>query len=130
MDTPFAARLRALREQRGLSQNALAARMGTSASMVLRVERAERAPRDRAWVEDAAAALVLGPDERDDLLVAAGYVPAAVFELGMARHPAVVALARALAAEAAEPERERLSQVVQQIVGWYADRAAVPEAVR
>jgi transcriptional regulator with XRE-family HTH domain len=126
LEVDFATRLRVFREQRGLSQNALAARMGTNASMVLRVERGERAPRDRAWVEDAAAALELSPDERDDLLVAAGYVPAAVFELGMARHPALVAFARALAEPRPATDRDQLGRVVQQIVDWYRAPSSSP----
>lgn len=118
----FAQRLRALRERRGLSQNALASRMGTDASMVLRVERGERTPRERGWIEAAAGALELTEDEADDLLLLAGHVPSAMYTLAVQRDPVLVAVARALlhaGADARSAHRQPLADVLLPVVEWY-----------
>ena len=127
MRESFASLLHALRTRAGLSQHALAGRMGTDASMVLRVERGERFPRDRAWVAAAADALSLSPDERDALLVAAGHVPAAVYPLAMARDETLLAVAAALADErVAHVRRQELASTLRRVVAWW--RAAQDSA--
>jgi transcriptional regulator with XRE-family HTH domain len=74
--------LRRWREQRGLSQNALARRMGVNPAYVNRLEHGGRGARNRALLERAAAALDLGPAERDALLTAAGHLPRALQQVG------------------------------------------------
>ncbi|HZU06415.1 MAG TPA: helix-turn-helix transcriptional regulator [Chloroflexota bacterium] len=80
----FAALLRRWRERAGLSQNALARRMGVNPAYVNRLEHGGRGASNRALVEAAAAALGLSPAERDALLAAAGHWPAALTALGPA----------------------------------------------
>jgi transcriptional regulator with XRE-family HTH domain len=82
--TVFGERLRAFRERAGLSQNRLARRAGIDPAYVNRLERStvedSRSPTRRV-VLALAAALSLGPADRDRLLVAAGLCPEAVAKL-------------------------------------------------
>ena len=80
----FGALLRRWRERAGLSQNALARRMGVNPAYVNRLEHGGRGAGNRELVEAAASALALGPAERDALLAAAGHWPGALEELGPA----------------------------------------------
>jgi transcriptional regulator with XRE-family HTH domain len=126
----FADLLREHRLRRGLSQHGLAAQMGTDASMVLRVERRERFPRDRGWVEAAAVALALSVDEADELLVAAGHVPAAVFQLGASRDPLLVAVARTLTDPAiSQADRDRYRAVLVDVTAWFGNQVAAGDRV-
>jgi len=74
--------LRQFREQRGLSQNALARRMGVNPAYVNRLEHGGRGAGNRQLIERAAAALELSPAERDALLSAAGHLPQALQTVG------------------------------------------------
>lgn len=74
--------LRRFREQRGLSQNALARRMGVNPAYVNRLEHGGRGAGNRQLIERAAAALELSPAERDALLSAAGHLPQALQTVG------------------------------------------------
>ena len=80
----FGALLQAWRERAGLSQNALARRMGVNPAYVNRLEHGGRGAGNRELVEAVAEALALAPAERDALLAAAGHWPAALIELGPA----------------------------------------------
>jgi transcriptional regulator with XRE-family HTH domain len=80
----FAELFQRWRERAGLSQNALARRMGVNPAYVNRLERGGRGAGNRELVETAADALGLGPDERDALLGAAGHWPASLAALGPA----------------------------------------------
>src|ERR671927_3101 len=72
------------RERAGLSQNALARRMGVNPAYVNRLEHGGRGAGNRELVEAAADALGLSADERDSLLGAAGHWPTSLAELGPA----------------------------------------------
>jgi transcriptional regulator with XRE-family HTH domain len=80
----FAALLTRWRERAGLSQNALARRMGVNPAYVNRLEHGGRGAGNRELVEAAARALGLDAPERDALLAAAGHWPAALVALGPA----------------------------------------------
>ena len=70
------------RERAGLSQNALARRMGVNPAYVNRLEHGGRGAGNRELVESLASALALSPAERDALLAAAGHWPASLQRLG------------------------------------------------
>src|SRR5436853_2467335 len=74
--------LRDWRERAGLSQNALARRMGVNPAYVNRLEHGGRGASNRELVEAAADALGLDRLERDELLGAAGHWPASLAALG------------------------------------------------
>jgi transcriptional regulator with XRE-family HTH domain len=94
------------RERRGLSQNALARRMGVNPAYVNRLEHGGRGAGNRELVEAAADALGLTPDERDALLAAAGHWPARLAELGP-RDPSLQLVASILTdADLGEREKE------------------------
>src|SRR5438067_11579068 len=80
----FSALLTRWRERAGLSQNALARRMGVNPAYVNRLEHGGRGAGNRELVEAAAGALALSADERDELLGAAGHWPTSLAELGPA----------------------------------------------
>jgi transcriptional regulator with XRE-family HTH domain len=77
----FADLLARFRAARGISQNALALRVGVDASYLNRVERAERDAPKREIVERLARALDLSNADADRLLVAAGHLPRSLAEL-------------------------------------------------
>ncbi|MBX5492735.1 MAG: helix-turn-helix domain-containing protein [Chloroflexi bacterium] len=125
--------LRQFREQRGLSQNALARRMGVNPAYVNRLEHGGRGASNRALIERAAVALELSAAERDALLSAAGHLPQALQEVGptdptlqlvadLLADPAVSAadkaLFRAHVRLAALPWRPLLDQERTQFTAW------------
>src|SRR5215212_10277960 len=80
----FGALFQRWRERAGLSQNALARRMGVNPAYVNRLEHGGRGAQNRELLLGVAAALGLAAAERDELLAAAGHWPAAVETLGAA----------------------------------------------
>src|SRR5215211_2955024 len=76
--------LRRFREQRGLSQNALARRMNVNPAYVNRLEHGGRGAGNRGLLDGAADALGLSAAERAELLSAAGHWPTALESLGPA----------------------------------------------
>ena len=80
----FAGLFRRWRERAGLSQNALARRMGVNPAYVNRLEHGGRGAGNRELVDAAADALGLSADERDALLGAAGHWPSSLAVLGPA----------------------------------------------
>lgn len=82
--TSFGELLSCLRLATGVSQNALGREAGVNASYINRLERGERATPTREVVLALARALQTTPQERDHLLMAAGYVPPALRQLGPA----------------------------------------------
>ena len=80
----FAALVQRWRERAGLSQNALARRMGVNPAYVNRLEHGGRGAGNRELIEAVAEALSLDAAERDTLLAAAGHWPAALEQLGPA----------------------------------------------
>src|SRR3954471_23502064 len=73
--------LRDWRERAGLSQNALARRMGVNPAYVNRLEHGGRGAHNRDLLESAADALGLSAAERDQLLAARGHWPPALERL-------------------------------------------------
>lgn len=78
----FAALLRAFRERIGRSRNALAHEVGVDPSYLTRIEHGDREPPRAHIVEALTRALRLSVPERNRLLVAAGYAPLSVVQLG------------------------------------------------
>ncbi len=74
-EAAFGELLRRYREDRGLSQNALAKKAGINVGSVNRLESGERSPGGAAIVLALVVALDLSPHERDSLLLAAGEIP-------------------------------------------------------
>src|ERR687886_325410 len=103
----FAALFQRLRERSGLSQNALARRMGVNPAYVNRLEHGGRGAGNRELVEAAARALGLEAAERDALLAAAGHWPAALEALGPA-DPTLRLVADVLADPAIAPRDKEL----------------------
>lgn len=101
----FPSLLRRFRERADLSQNGLADRVGRDPGTINRLESGKRAPVNRDLIEDLARALALSPEERDQLLAAAGHIPTAFARLGLA-DPDLRLVAELLADEAI-PEEER-----------------------
>ncbi len=101
----FQSLLRRFRERAGLSQNGLAERAGRDPGTINRLESGKRAPVNRELIEALAEGLGLAPEERDQLLAAAGHVPTPFARLGLA-DPDLRLVAELLSDEAV-PEEER-----------------------
>lgn len=125
----FGELLRQYRERAGISQNALGKRTGIHPSMINRMESGEREPARREQVEALARGLGLAAHEVDELLAAAGQLPAAVERLG-AGHPLLVLVAAVLTDERIPPaERERFCAAVTVLGEWLrAAYGATPPA--
>lgn len=78
----FPSMLRAFRERNGSSRNALAHQVGVDPSYLTRIEHGDREPPRQHIVEALTRALRLSVPERNRLLVAAGYAPLSVVQLG------------------------------------------------
>src|SRR5512133_1590228 len=74
MEKPFPAVLRRWRDNRGVSQKALARLVGLSASMIALLEVGDRRP-TREQILRIAAALSLGSKDTDELLLSGGQLP-------------------------------------------------------
>ncbi len=70
------------REQAGVSQNALARKIGVNPAYINRLEKWGKGINNRELIEQVAAALDLRPRESDQLLAMAGHLPAAFSQLG------------------------------------------------
>ncbi len=97
--------LRGWRERAGLSQNALARRMGVNPAYVNRLEHGGRGAHNRELLENAATALDLSAAERDRLLALGGHWPSALTRLGPS--DPTLGLVAAILADPAIDERER-----------------------
>lgn len=78
----FGQLLRFYRERAGKSRNALCHEVGCDPSYATRIEAGDREPPRQHFVEGFARALRLSLPERNRLLVAAGYAPLSVVQLG------------------------------------------------
>src|SRR5712691_979959 len=70
------------REQAGISQNALARKIGVNPAYINRLEKWSMGANNRELIEQVAAALSLPALEGDRLLATAGHLPAAFSKLG------------------------------------------------
>ena len=82
MREEFPVLLRSFRERAGRSRNNLAHEVGVDPSYLTRLEHADREPPRLHIVEAVARALKLSVQDRNRLLVAAGYAPMSVVQLG------------------------------------------------
>jgi transcriptional regulator with XRE-family HTH domain len=82
MREDFPTLLRAFRERAGRSRNNLAGEVGVDPSYLTRIEHGDREPPRLHIVEALARALRLSMRDRNRLLVAAGYAPLSVVQLG------------------------------------------------
>jgi transcriptional regulator with XRE-family HTH domain len=81
-DLRFAAALQEARTRRGLSKSALARLAGMDPSYLTRLESGDREPPRVIVMEALGRALALSVVEYNQFLVAAGYTPQAVLQLG------------------------------------------------
>lgn len=111
---PFGMLLQQLREARMRSRNSLAREVGIDTSYLTRAERGDRDPPRQYIVEAIARALRLDTEERDQLLVSAGYKPAVLNGSGW--HPALHDLAVVLNDyRIPQEDRDELAQTVRAI---------------
>ena len=82
MRDDFASLLRSYRERSNRSRNNLAHEVGVDPSYLTRIEHGDREPPRQHIVEAIARALRLAVADRNRLLVAAGYAPLSVVQLG------------------------------------------------
>jgi transcriptional regulator with XRE-family HTH domain len=82
MRDDFASLLRSYRERSNRSRNNLAHEVGVDPSYLTRIEHGDREPPRQHIVEAVARALRLSIADRNRLLVAAGYAPLSVVQLG------------------------------------------------
>jgi transcriptional regulator with XRE-family HTH domain len=105
-DRPYGDLVRAHRDRRELSANALARAVGLHPTQLARTEAGTRAPEDEGEVLAVARALDLDAAARDGLLLAAGFWPGAFLALGH-EEPALRAVADLLTSPAV-PEEARI----------------------
>lgn len=116
----FGLKLKAYREQAGLSQRDLAASSGCDAASINRFESGKRSPSERSLVEEICTALKLEGRERDDLLWSAGFLPE-VYENIPPTDPALMMVARVLEArELSESDRAEFRTVIEAIARRWA----------
>ena len=77
----FADALKRERQNAGLSQSALARSVGVHPSYVSRLEKGERRPPSREFVERLSTVLGIGVREKNNLLTAAGFAPVTTEDL-------------------------------------------------
>lgn len=82
MREDFPTLLRTFRERVGRSRNNLAQEVGVDPSYLTRIEHGDREPPRQHIVEALARALRLSLPDRNRLLVAGGYAPLSVVQLG------------------------------------------------
>lgn len=82
MRDDFPTLLRIFRERANRSRNALAHEVGVDPSYLTRIEHGTREPPRQHIVEAIARALRVSIPERNRLLVAAGYAPMSIVQLG------------------------------------------------
>src|SRR6185436_5955232 len=115
MREEFPTLLRSYRERAGRSRNNLAHEVGVDPSYLTRIEHGDREPPRLHIVEALARALRLSIADRNHLLVAAGYAPLSVVQLG-AWDDALQAVADVLTdIHLSAEERDEFRSVVQMI---------------
>ena len=111
----FPTLLRSFRERDKRSRNNLAYEVGVDPSYLTRIEHGDREPPRQHIVEALARALRLTVPERNRLLIAAGYAPVSIVQLG-AWDDAFQAVADVLNdLQLSQEERDQYREVVQLI---------------
>jgi transcriptional regulator with XRE-family HTH domain len=124
---PYGRRLGRLRASRGLSGYALARAAGLHPNLLARSEAGTRRAEGPDEIDALARALSLTAEERDELLVAAGFWPSAFLALGHA-DPTLRALADALTGPAvSEVARRRFRAGVEALAAALLAAASRPE---
>jgi len=126
----FPTLLRSFRERVSRSRNNLAYEVGVDPSYLTRIEHGDREPPRQHIVEALARALRLTVPERNRLLVAAGYAPVSIVQLG-AWDDAFQAVADVLNdLQLSQEERDQYRAVVQLISArWHAAARAAGAAL-
>ncbi len=129
VEGPFGVALRTARQRAGLSKMALDRRSGVDPAFVLRMEKLSPVQPSRAVVEALAHGLGLGPEERDDLLLRAGWAPRALLALE-AWDPLFARLAALWAPDKLDPaERQQFRQAIEFLLSLIEERhASRPES--
>ena len=123
----FPTLLRSFRERDKRSRNNLAYEVGVDPSYLTRIEHGDREPPRQHIVEALARALRLTIPERNRLLVAAGYAPVSIVQLG-AWDDAFQAVADVLNdLQLSQEERDEYRAVVQLISARWHARAEAGE---
>src|SRR5262245_11091975 len=130
MREEFPTLLRSCREAAARSRNNLAHDVGVDPSYLTRIEHGDREPPRQHIVEALARALRLSLPDRNRLLVAAGYAPLSVVQLG-AWDDALQAVADVLNdISLSQEERNEFRSVVRLISArWRAAPELVPQLV-
>jgi transcriptional regulator with XRE-family HTH domain len=128
MREEFPALLRSFRERAGRSRNNLAHEVGVDPSYLTRIEHGDREPPRLHIVEALARSLRLSIADRNRLLVAAGYAPLSVVQLG-SWDDALQAVADVLTDVHLSPEeRDQFRSVVQMISArWRGGNHLTPQ---
>src|SRR5690348_13016603 len=122
----FGETLRYFRLRAGLSQYALAKRVGINASYCNRLESGEREAPTREVASALARALALATEEVDRLLFSAGHVPPSLQKLG-ANDSTIAAVTRTLTNDRLTPAcRADLRAVVETICIRWTGNYAIP----
>ena len=130
MHEDFSTLLRMFRERAGRSRNNLANEVGVDPSYLTRIEHGDREPPRLHIVEGLARALRLSLTDRNRVLVAAGYAPLSVVQLG-SWDDALQAVADVLNDTQLSPEeRDQFRSVVRIISArWRSSGDFLPEPV-
>ena len=129
MREDFPGLLRSFRESAGRSRNNLAHEVGVDPSYLTRIEHGDREPPRQHIVEALARALRLSLQDRNRLLVAAGYAPLSVVQLG-SWDDALQAVADVLNdIRLSQEERNEFRSVVRLISARWRANAELPQLV-
>jgi len=112
----FARALKEIRKRHGLSQFQLAIKLGRTPSKIAQYEVGQRNPTRRS-IAEIAAALSATPDEHDELLMAAGFMPEHIDIAEDATTAVRLALRRHK--HISEEDRQRILDIVAEIEARY-----------
>ena len=103
----FASMLKHQRQGAGLSQTALARLVEVHPSYISRLEKGDRSPANREFIEKLATALGAGLHEKNEILLAAGFAPVMLADLRR-ENPTLQLLADILEDDAVPAEEKDL----------------------
>lgn len=129
MGNNFGVILREMRMGAGISRNKLAHAAGVNPSYLTRIEQGVREPPRLHIVEAIARGLALGEQARNQLIVAAGYAPVTVSQIGH-WDDSLQAVAEVLTDFRLSPhERDQFRSVVMMIAArWHGEQPVIGTA--